>query len=49
MRHSAATRIRKEHGLEASRVVLGHQSQAVTEVYAEIDMAKAQKIMEEMG
>ncbi len=29
-----ATRLRKKYGLEAARVVLGHRSAAVAEVYA---------------
>jgi integrase len=49
LRHAAATRIRKEKGLEAARTVLGHASAAVTEVYAEIDTQLAAKIMAELG
>lgn len=45
LRHSAATRLRKEFGLEAARVVLGHRSAAVTDLYAEVDHAKAADIM----
>jgi integrase len=49
LRHSAATRLRKQYGLEAARVVLGHRSAAVAEVYAEIDQTKARQIMGEVG
>ena len=49
LRHAAATRIRKERGLEAARTVLGHASAAVTELYAEIDTRLAAKIMAELG
>ena len=49
LRHNAATRLRKQYGLEAARVVLGHRSAAVAEVYAEIDQAKARQIMGEVG
>ena len=49
LRHSAATRIRKEEGLEAARVVLGHQSAAVTEIYAELDKRSAETIMGRLG
>ena len=45
----AATRLRKQYGLEAARVILGHKSAAVAEVYAEIDQAKARHIMGEVG
>ncbi|MEQ8763105.1 MAG: site-specific integrase [Planctomycetota bacterium] len=49
LRHSAATRIRKEFGIEAARVILGHSSPLMTEVYAEIDRQKAWDIMLKMG
>ncbi|MBK7875944.1 MAG: site-specific integrase [Planctomycetes bacterium] len=49
LRHAAATRIRKERGLEAARTVLGHASAAVTEIYAEIDTQLAAKTMAELG
>jgi integrase len=41
LRHNAATELRREFGVETARVVLGHRSAAVTEVYAELDQAKA--------
>jgi integrase len=49
LRHNAATRLRKEFGIEAARVVLGHRTAAVTEVYAEMDQAKASSIMGRVG
>jgi integrase len=49
LRHSAATEIRREAGLDAARAVLGHRSPQVTEVYAEIDAAKAARVMEKLG
>lgn len=49
LRHSAATRLRKEHGLEAARVVLGHAGAAVTELYAEIDHEKARRVAQLSG
>jgi len=49
LRHNAATRLRKEFGIEAARVVLGHRTAAVTEVYAEMDQAKASSIMARVG
>ena len=49
LRHNAATYLRKEYGIEAARVILGHSSPAVTEVYAELDRAKAAQIMGEVG
>jgi integrase len=49
LRHNAATRLRKEYGLEAAQVILGHQTLAVTEIYAEKNVAAAMKIMSEVG
>lgn len=49
LRHSAATRLRKEFGLDVARAVLGHSSPIVTELYAELDGAKAAEAMERVG
>jgi integrase len=49
LRHAAATRIRREHGIEAARVLLGHSSATMTEVYAEADMLAAAKVVEQAG
>jgi integrase len=49
LRHNAATYLRKEFGIEAARVVLGHSSAAVTEIYAEMDFDKAKSIMSRVG
>jgi integrase len=49
LRHTKATEIRREAGLDAARAVLGHRSPAVTEVYAELDMGKAAEVMERLG
>lgn len=45
LRHNAATLLREKHGLEATRTVLGHSTADMTEVYAEIDLESARKIM----
>jgi integrase len=49
LRHSAATRLREQFGIEAARVVLGVKSAAITEVYAERDQKAAARIMAEVG
>lgn len=49
LRHNAATRLRKEFGIEAARVVLGHRSAAVTEIYAEVDQIRAADVMSRVG
>jgi integrase len=49
LRHNAATYLREQFGIEASRVILGHTSATMTEVYAEIDRSKATSIMAQVG
>ena len=49
LRHNAATRLRRDYGIEAARVILGHQTGAITEIYAEQDMQLAEKVMGEVG
>ena len=49
LRHTAGTLVRREFGLDAARTVLGHSSAAVTEIYAEMDMAKAAEIAAKIG
>ena len=49
LRHTAATEIRREFGIEAAQVVLGHASLNVTEVYAERNRKLAEKVMQQLG
>jgi integrase len=49
LRHSAATEIRRKHGLEAARLILGHRSAVTTEIYAEKELQEAIRIMKEIG
>lgn len=49
LRHSAATEIRKQFGIEGAQVTLGHSTANVTEIYAERDLQKAAAIMEAVG
>jgi integrase len=49
LRHTKATEIRREAGLDAARVVLGHRSPQITETYAEIDLDKAAEVMARLG
>lgn len=49
LRHNAATELRKEFGIEVARIILGHRSAAITEVYAELDQAKAIEAMARVG
>jgi len=50
LRHNAATLLRREFGLEAAQLALGHASAHVTDaVYAERDRAKVIEIMKRIG
>jgi integrase len=49
LRHNAATKFRREFGLDAARAILGHQSSVVTEMYADLDITKAAEIMAKVG
>ena len=49
LRHNAATFLRKEFGLETARIILGHRSAAITEVYAELDQQKALEAIVRVG
>jgi integrase len=49
IRHTQATAIRKQFGLEAAQVILGHASADVTQIYAERDAEKARDIIRQIG
>ena len=49
LRHNAATIIRKEYGLEAAQIMLGHTRADVTQIYAERDREKAISIAKILG
>jgi integrase len=49
LRHTFGTRVRREHGLEAAQVLLGHSSCDVTQVYAERNEALALQVAEKIG
>ena len=49
LRHTAATLLRKQHGLEGAQVLLGHKSLAVSQVYAEANAERAQEIAAAVG
>jgi len=49
LRHNAATFLRREFGLETARIILGHRSAAITEVYAEQDQEKALEAIGRVG
>ncbi len=49
LRHTAATEIRREFGLEAAQVILGHSQANVTQLYAERDLAKGLEVAKRIG
>jgi len=49
LRHTAATAIRRDFGLDAARSILGHRSVTVTEIYADVDRARSQDIVRRIG
>ncbi|QDS99935.1 tyrosine-type recombinase/integrase [Adhaeretor mobilis] len=49
LRHTAATEIRREFGLEAAQVILGHSAADVTQIYAERDLAKGLDVARKIG
>jgi integrase len=49
LRHAAATEVRREFGLEAAQVILGHSQANVTQVYAERDLQKGIEVARRIG
>jgi integrase len=49
LRHTFATKVRRQFGLEAAQVMLGHSNAAITQVYAERDLAKGVLVAKAIG
>jgi integrase len=49
IRHTYATKVRKEFGLDTAQVMLGHSKADVTQVYAEVNREVAAKVALEIG
>lgn len=49
LRHTAATRLRREHGLDVARAVLGQRSLGMADAYAELDHAAARQAAQQSG
>ncbi len=49
LRHTYATEVRRQYGIEAARILLGHASVVTTEIYAEADRRAAQKVALAIG
>jgi integrase len=49
LRHTRATEIRRQFGLEGAQVMLGHSRADVTQIYADADLSLALKIAKDVG
>lgn len=49
LRHTIGTEVRREHGAELARVLLGHSRLSTTEIYAERDLLAAAKVVLQRG
>jgi integrase len=49
LRHTAGTTIRREFGLEAAQIALGHSQANVTQIYAERDLLKGIEVARMIG
>jgi integrase len=49
LRHTAATEVRRQFGLEAAQIVLGHSKADITQIYAERDLAKGAAVAKAIG
>ncbi|PHQ34324.1 tyrosine-type recombinase/integrase [Rhodopirellula bahusiensis] len=49
LRHTRGTEIRKQFGIEAAQVILGHAAADVTQVYAERDAEKGREVARKIG
>jgi integrase len=49
LRHSRATEVRKQYGLDGCQYILGHKNAQVSEVYSERDLGFAVRIARESG
>jgi integrase len=49
LRHTAATAIRREYGVELARIILGHATAFTTEIYAEADQQQAMEVVAKIG
>lgn len=49
LRHSAATSVRADYGLEGAQVILGHSTARTSEIYAEKNLAAGAEIARQIG
>jgi integrase len=49
LRHTCGTMVRERYGLDGSQAILGHRSARVSEIYSELNIAKAIEIARRLG
>ncbi|MHB8971035.1 MAG: tyrosine-type recombinase/integrase [Pirellulaceae bacterium] len=49
LRHTAGGNVREKYGLDGAQAILGHKNARVTEVYSELNTAKAVEIARKLG
>lgn len=49
LRHTAGTVVREQYGLDGSQAILGHRNARVSEIYSELNTAKAVEIARRLG
>jgi integrase len=49
LRHTRGTEVRRQYGAEAAQIFLGHAKMSATEIYAERDLALAERVAGQMG
>lgn len=49
LRHACATTVRRDHGLEAAQVILGHSTARTSEIYAEKNLAAGAAVAKAIG
>jgi len=49
LRHNFGTRVRREYGIETARILLGHHSVPMAELYSEVDRGRAREVMGKIG
>jgi len=49
LRHNCGTSVRRQFGLEAAQIILGHSSANITQVYAELDTQRAHQVAQAIG
>jgi site-specific recombinase XerD len=49
LRHNTTTNLRREHGVELARIILGHANVLATQIYAEAGRVQAMSVISQVG